>query len=468
MFARYKYQVEADIAPFRGLLLGLFFVTVGFSIDVGLIAAHPLRIMSLVGALLALKTAVITLLGVVVGRLPTIEALRTGLCLAQGGEFAFVALGIAQKLGLVGGEVARLVLTVTALSMAATPFLAEGASMIGNALEARESVSTSKEKTDKELDAALEESTLSREVVVCGYGRVGRVVADLLNEKLIPWVAFDVDPKAALEARRAGKPVYYGDVSRPEMLEARESSVDSRRRAAPRPFPSSSFRSLFRVVVFFTPDKSAALAATARDIVDVRERRDARRRLMLLRPRLLFPSRSLQRIAGARLVVLAIEDKRATNKAIIGLRRAAAERKAADEAQRIEALEEQCAIPEAGVECPSPEDVATAVAAKAAAEAEAEAAKKIGGLFGENAGSTNFGPVILARAQDENHRKRLQNSLGVLAMVPKARARARGVWFRSGLFRFVLLRFVLFRFDACPVHGSTPTPTHAWRGQRRT
>ena len=116
--------------------------------------------------------------------------------LAQGGEFAFVALGIAQKLGLVGGEVARLVLTVTALSMAATPFLAEGASMIGNALEARESVVASKEKTDKELDAALEESTLSREVVVCGYGRVGRVVADLLNEKLIPWVAFDVNPKS--------------------------------------------------------------------------------------------------------------------------------------------------------------------------------------------------------------------------------------------------------------------------------
>ena len=235
MFARYKYQVEADIAPFRGLLLGLFFVTVGFSIDVGLIAAHPLRIASLVGALLALKTAVITLLGVVVARLPTIEALRTGLVLAQGGEFAFVALGIAQKLGLVGGEVARLVLTVTALSMAATPFLAEGASMIGNALEARESVVASKEKTDKELDAALEESTLSREVVVCGYGRVGRVVADLLNEKLIPWVAFDVNPKSALEARRAGKPVYYGDVSRPEMLQARESSGDSRRRAAPRP-----------------------------------------------------------------------------------------------------------------------------------------------------------------------------------------------------------------------------------------
>ena len=124
--------------------------------------------------------------------------------------------------------------------------------------------------------------------------------------------------------------------------------------------------------------------------------------------------------------MLAIEDKRATNKAIIGLRRAAAERKAADEAQKIEALEEQC-DPEAGAECPSPEDVATAVAAKAAAKAEAEAGKKIGGLFGEGANSTNFGPVILARAQDENHRKRLQNSLGVLAMVPKARARARRV-----------------------------------------
>ena len=103
---------------------------------------------------------------------------------------------------------------------------------------------------------------------MCGYGRVGRVVADLLNEKLIPWVAFDVNPKSALEARRAGKPVYYGDVSRPEMLQARESSGDSRRRAAPRPF----FPFSFALLRCFLHAKPARREWSSHDSTDVRKR----------------------------------------------------------------------------------------------------------------------------------------------------------------------------------------------------
>lgn len=131
---KYRYQIEADIAPFRGLLLGVFFMTVGFSIDIKLIFREGPRILMMLVALLASKASIITLLCRTFG-LSLPSSIQTGLLNAQGGEFAFVALGIAERANLIPSKLTKLLLTTVALSMAATPFLAELGGVISNKIE---------------------------------------------------------------------------------------------------------------------------------------------------------------------------------------------------------------------------------------------------------------------------------------------------------------------------------------------
>ena len=213
---KYRYQVEADVAPFRGLLLGLFFMTVGFGIDLNLIAAQPLRFLGLVGGMLGLKALVIAAL-CLVGRVPLSAAQQTGALLSQGGEFAFVAFGMASRLGLMDHQLSSLLLNIAAVSMATTPLAAELSSALSKRIEAASGFSHYVGK-DRDADALREESTAGETVVVCGYGRIGRMVCDLLDEKLIRYVAFDIDPAKAIAARNKGLPVFFGDVSRPEVL----------------------------------------------------------------------------------------------------------------------------------------------------------------------------------------------------------------------------------------------------------
>jgi CPA2 family monovalent cation:H+ antiporter-2 len=120
---KYKYQVEADIAPFRGVLLGLFFVTVGFEIDIKLIAAYPMLISSLVLGIIGIKSAITTALSMAFG-LSLANAQQTGLITSQGGEFAFVAFGLAKSLGILDPTMTKVMLTSVSLTMALTPLLA--------------------------------------------------------------------------------------------------------------------------------------------------------------------------------------------------------------------------------------------------------------------------------------------------------------------------------------------------------
>lgn len=207
---KYRHQVEADIKPFRGLLLGLFFITVGFSIDLKLAMANAGTVATLVTGLLAVKTAVIGAAGVAIG-MSVGSALRTGLLLSQGGEFAFVIFALAQGVGVLSTDLSQLLLLVVAISMALTPMLADLGQRIAASMESKRGLIGMRMEDADTADA--------RDfVMVAGWGRVGQSVCEMLDAKLVRYMAFDMSPTRVIDARNKGLPVYFGDACRPEVL----------------------------------------------------------------------------------------------------------------------------------------------------------------------------------------------------------------------------------------------------------
>jgi len=207
----YRHQVAVEIQPLRGLLLGLFFMTVGMSLDVDVLKAQLAIVLPLTVGLMAGKAALLFFLARLL-LLPTGQALRLGLLLSQGGEFAFVLLGIDVEAGiLTSGEQQQLVVAV-ALSMILTPLVAE----LGRRLAPRV------ERRVRSVGAAApaELAGISDHVIIAGYGRVGRAVAQRLAAAGVAWVALDMDPHRVAQARRQHLKVYFGDADRPEILEA--------------------------------------------------------------------------------------------------------------------------------------------------------------------------------------------------------------------------------------------------------
>ncbi|WP_259780542.1 monovalent cation:proton antiporter-2 (CPA2) family protein [Aestuariispira ectoiniformans] len=207
----YRHQVEADIYPFRGLFLGLFFMTVGMSIQGTLLLNHAPLILGLLLVLILIKVFVTT----IACRLFSLRwdvALRTGLTLAQGGEFAFVLIGLAVVEGVVSSFPAQIIFLVVALGIVATPFLIALGELAGNWLQQYVDVEPAT------LDHEAQD--LRNHVVIAGFGRVGQTVADLLEQLDIPYVALDLDRNVVADARRSGKPVYYGNASSAQVLEA--------------------------------------------------------------------------------------------------------------------------------------------------------------------------------------------------------------------------------------------------------
>ena len=221
--SEYRHQVEADIRPFRGLLLGLFFMFVGMSIDLSLVAQHWRYVALGLVALMLGKSVIIMVLCRAFG-LPNDVALRVGPYLAQGGEFGFVLVGLGMSLGIVEPRLGAVVLAIVALSMAATPLTA----WLGRLAAA--AVAERGEPADHALPAlAAAAGELSGHVLIAGFGRVGQTVAHVLASQGLAYVALDLDaPRVAL-CRKAGLAVFYGDASRIEVLEA---AGASRARAA--------------------------------------------------------------------------------------------------------------------------------------------------------------------------------------------------------------------------------------------
>ena len=206
----YRHQIEADIQPFRGLFLGLFFITVGMSIDLGRIIDNLFPLLGMAVALLAGKAAILYAL-LRAFRQGHRMAARVALLLAQGGEFAFVILGLALSLDVVSEPVGQALLAVVAISMATTPVFA----WAGRRWFA---------ERDKPAGTAeqLEEATgdLDHHVLVAGFGRVGWTVCKLLERNDVPYVALDFDMERVRRGRNENMPVYFGDASRLEVLRA--------------------------------------------------------------------------------------------------------------------------------------------------------------------------------------------------------------------------------------------------------
>jgi CPA2 family monovalent cation:H+ antiporter-2 len=205
----FRHEIEVLIAPFRDLLLGLFFVSVGLGLDLGLLAAHPGLILGGAAAMLALKG----LAGSGAARLFGLKggaALETGLLVAAGGEFAFVVIREAVDDGLLRPDVAEALIVTAILTMFAVPALGALGARLGASAAATEAAA---------LAAPPPEPDARPRVLIVGYGRVGRLVGEMLDRHQIPWVGVDRDFRSVEGARRKGLEVYFGDASRPELLQ---------------------------------------------------------------------------------------------------------------------------------------------------------------------------------------------------------------------------------------------------------
>ncbi len=209
----YRYQVEDDIKPFRDVLLGLFFVTIGMKLDIAQVYGNLLWVAVVLAMLIAFKALLIAGLSRLFGS-DTGAALRTGLDLAQGGEFGFVLLSLPASLYLVPGPHLQTVLAAMVLSMLAAPFVIERSERIVRHFSGAEWMVRAMELHN----VAVQSMAVNKHVVVCGYGRSGQHLARLLGVEKISFIALDSDPARVREAAAAGEHVVYGDAARREVL----------------------------------------------------------------------------------------------------------------------------------------------------------------------------------------------------------------------------------------------------------
>lgn len=204
--SEYRHQIETDILPFKGLLLGLFFIAVGMSADLHLLAAEPIQVLGATLGLVLMKAAFMYPLARLRG-LERAEAIRASVVLSQGGEFAFVLLTAAASAALLPGSVAEFVILVVTLSMVTTPFL----------MKFLERLLQSSKTEDRPFD---EMAGHEHPVVIAGFGRVGQIVARVLNMHQIPFTALEANPKQVDFVRQYGSDIYYGDATRLDSLRA--------------------------------------------------------------------------------------------------------------------------------------------------------------------------------------------------------------------------------------------------------
>ena len=205
----FRKAIESTVEPFKGLLLGLFFFTVGMNIDFRELIREPLWLLASVVGLIGVK-AVITFALARAYRVPRAAALETALLLGPGGEFAFVVIGVAVAAALVTPTAASFTLVVTSLTMVLIPLL-------GNLVRRL----TKRMEPARVIDPALAlvaPAAVKGRAIVVGHGRVGQVVCELLAEHRFPYIATDRDPSAVAQQRRKGREVYYGNAADPAFL----------------------------------------------------------------------------------------------------------------------------------------------------------------------------------------------------------------------------------------------------------
>ena len=212
---RYRYQVESDIAPFRDILLGLFFITVGMLLDLHALIANIGWVFVVVVVFIAFKAVLVAALSRLFGAEPGV-AIRTGVTLAQAGEFSFVILALGADNDVLGGQAFNVILAASLLSMVIAPFIIKYNERIGEKLS--RSYVRNREQQINNIEAAGKD--FSDHVIICGFGRSGQYLARFLSEENIPFIALDVDPARVREAGAAGENVIYGDAGRRVVLDA--------------------------------------------------------------------------------------------------------------------------------------------------------------------------------------------------------------------------------------------------------
>lgn len=211
--SEYKHQLEADIRPYRDILLGLFFITVGMKLDLSLLISSPFSLLGLMLCFMLVKIIVIKTLAVKAGEASK-DAWASGFMLAQMGEFGFVLIALANQSQILPLDVASMLLGAGVISMAITPF------MINNARSWALFLSQEKSAESLELSQLPENKVLENHVVICGFGRVGQTVSRFLKQDEIDFVAIDVDPLRTQKAREAGEKVLFGSSRQTEVLNA--------------------------------------------------------------------------------------------------------------------------------------------------------------------------------------------------------------------------------------------------------
>jgi len=206
--SRYRHQIMADLQPFRGLLLGLFFMSIGMTINFGLLGQQGILVVSLVGGLLLLKATVIWVLCRITGS-PHSQSMHVALLLAQAGEFGFILFGLANMLGVMEGDLYQLLLLVIALSMAATPLLVKLIPWLDR------TQSSSLPATSPPSEPI---PVSKNHVIIAGFGRVGNTLARNLAKAGVPYLVLEINSARVARARALDYPVFYGDASRIDVL----------------------------------------------------------------------------------------------------------------------------------------------------------------------------------------------------------------------------------------------------------
>jgi monovalent cation:H+ antiporter-2, CPA2 family len=204
----YRHQVEIDVAPFKGLLIGLFFITVGMSIDIREVWNHIGVVLAAVAGLLAVKGVLLFIAGRAL-RVSVAVAAEVAILLAQGGEFAFVVIALGRAGGLLADEVAQVAAAVVGISMMVTPLCAAAGQRLGRRLQ---------HVDHRHHLPGEDESELRDHVVIGGYGRVGQTIARLLAAENVPFVALDTNGQLVARSRKDGHMCFFGDAGRPELL----------------------------------------------------------------------------------------------------------------------------------------------------------------------------------------------------------------------------------------------------------
>ncbi len=203
--SEFRHQIEADIEPFKGLLLGLFFVTIGMSVDPAVLADNAVAIAAGLCIVLAVKLLIVFGLGMLFRKGPAIS-LEVAFLLAHSGEFTLVIAGAAATTGLLPPAFSQILVAVTVLGMAMVPLLDFIGRHVANRIEGR--------RHDLPANAADRDG----QIIIGGFGRVGRTIAEVLEAENLPWLALDTDPTVVATARREGLPVFFGDSSRKDVL----------------------------------------------------------------------------------------------------------------------------------------------------------------------------------------------------------------------------------------------------------